>query len=335
MPTENRSSNTEMVSVPHEHELKIRQTPLADLLSGLKTGEIRACSDREFAVGDTVLLREIDDARDYTGTVLRRTITHVQKNYGLPDHLCVLSYGQPTPQPHPEPIAWMVGTAFWWTKEEAERDAAATGLPIVGLGPMLCAAPAEQHQGKPAAWRGLNELGEVVTEWIDGVPPASMVDLCGNPASFASIERAYTHADPGEAEDLLASTSLEFGERLDAVEKERDTLRAQLAEQSGLLKQADEFMYIMTGHDSHARLAHKYGEKWWDAIDKLRGKVCTALSASAEQSAPTSQTINGHRLFCKAVDDYKPGQCSCGVEINHEIPGTSFQRLNTLANQGE
>jgi hypothetical protein len=40
------------------------------------------------------------------------------------------------PQPHPEPIAWMVGTAIWWTKEEAERDAAETGLPIVGLGPM-------------------------------------------------------------------------------------------------------------------------------------------------------------------------------------------------------
>lgn len=43
---------------------------------------------------------------------------------------------KPAQQPHPEPIAWMVGTAFWWTKEEAERDAAATGLPIVGLGPM-------------------------------------------------------------------------------------------------------------------------------------------------------------------------------------------------------
>jgi len=39
-------------------------------------------------------------------------------------------------QPHPEPIAWMVGTAFWWTKEEAERDAAEVGLPVVGLGPM-------------------------------------------------------------------------------------------------------------------------------------------------------------------------------------------------------
>lgn len=43
---------------------------------------------------------------------------------------------EPAPQPHPEPIAWMVGTAFWWTKEEAERDAAATGLPMIPVGPM-------------------------------------------------------------------------------------------------------------------------------------------------------------------------------------------------------
>jgi len=50
---------------------------------------------------------------------------------------------QPAPQPHAEPIAWMVGTAIWWTKEEAERDAAEAGLPVVGLGPMTeSSAPA-------------------------------------------------------------------------------------------------------------------------------------------------------------------------------------------------
>ncbi|MDS9590715.1 DUF3850 domain-containing protein [Pseudomonas sp. HTZ1] len=173
MPTENRSSNTEMVSVPREHELKIRQTPLADLLSGLKTGEVRDCSDREFAVGDTVLLREIDDARDYTGTVLRRTITHVQKHYGLPDHLCVLSYGQPAPQPHPEPIAWMVGTAFWWTKEEAERDAAETGLPIVGLGPMTDAAKVERLRAALKFYADRGHFAEDIgTDWdsVSGEP---------------------------------------------------------------------------------------------------------------------------------------------------------------------
>ena len=43
----------------------------------------------------------------------------------------------PAPQPHAEPIAWMVGTAFWWTKVEAERDAAETGLPMTPIVPLL------------------------------------------------------------------------------------------------------------------------------------------------------------------------------------------------------
>jgi len=38
----------------------------------------------------------------------------------------------------------MVSTAIWWTKEEAERDAAATGLPIVGLGPMTDSGEVKQ-----------------------------------------------------------------------------------------------------------------------------------------------------------------------------------------------
>jgi len=42
----------------------------------------------------------------------------------------------------------MVGTAFWWTKEEAERDAAETGLPIVGLGPMTHTAEAERLESR-------------------------------------------------------------------------------------------------------------------------------------------------------------------------------------------
>ncbi|ADR60407.1 Hypothetical protein, conserved [Pseudomonas putida BIRD-1] len=39
-------------------------------------------------------------------------------------------------RPHPEPIAWMVGTAFWWTKEEAERDAKAMRSPVIAVGPI-------------------------------------------------------------------------------------------------------------------------------------------------------------------------------------------------------
>jgi len=38
-----------------------------------------------------------------------------------------------------------------------------------------------------------------------------------------------------EVDDMLAATSLEFGERLEALQKERDTLRAQLAEAVGII----------------------------------------------------------------------------------------------------
>ena len=98
MPTENRSSNTELISQA--------ASAIEDLLA------------------------------NGTGAVAAGAWSN------LPAELRKLTY-QPAPQPHPEPIAWMVGTAFWWTKEEADRDAAETGLPIVGLGPMTDAAEVE------------------------------------------------------------------------------------------------------------------------------------------------------------------------------------------------
>lgn len=87
MPTENRSSNTELISQA--------ASAIEDLLAN-GTGAIAAAAWAS-----------------------------------LPADLRKL-----TAQPHPEPIAWMVGTAVWWTKEEAERDAAATGLPVVPVGPL-------------------------------------------------------------------------------------------------------------------------------------------------------------------------------------------------------
>lgn len=93
MPTENRSSNTEMVSVPRD---------LIDLAAAHLPSDSAAWYE----------LREVLD--------------------------------QTAPQPHPEPIAWMVGTAFWWTKEEAERDAAASGLSMIPFGPLTGSAEVEQ-----------------------------------------------------------------------------------------------------------------------------------------------------------------------------------------------
>ena len=111
MPTENRSSNTEMVS---------------ELLPCPFCGEKPQITKHH---------RE-----DIYGFMHRcQVLGPISWGFREHQHAHVEKWNarvQPAPQPHPEPIAWMVGTAFWWTKEEAERDAAETGLPIVGLGPM-------------------------------------------------------------------------------------------------------------------------------------------------------------------------------------------------------
>ncbi|WP_435654978.1 DUF3850 domain-containing protein [Brucella pituitosa] len=70
------------------HDLKIDTIPFADLLSGAKTAEVRN-DDRGFNVGDTVRLTCTDDQ------TMDRTISHIQRGYGLPDGICVLSYTSP------------------------------------------------------------------------------------------------------------------------------------------------------------------------------------------------------------------------------------------------
>lgn len=122
MPTENRSSNTEMVSVPP-------YIGLEPLVGRYYPAKCRRCG----WVGSSEELTE-DDAQ---------CTRHVGDRLCLGDcdelerhDLLSIIQAMAAPQPHAEPIAWMVGTAIWWTKEEAERDAAATGLLVVPVGPM-------------------------------------------------------------------------------------------------------------------------------------------------------------------------------------------------------
>ncbi|MFJ2526256.1 hypothetical protein ACIOWB_24330 [Pseudomonas capeferrum] len=129
MPTENRSSNIEMVSVPPY----IGREPLVGRYYPAKC---RRCG----WVGSSEELTE-DDAqctRDVGDRLCLGDCDELERH----DLLNIIQ-AMAAPQPHAEPIAWMVGTAFWWTKEEAERDAAEVGLPVVGLGPMTeSSAPA-------------------------------------------------------------------------------------------------------------------------------------------------------------------------------------------------
>ncbi|MCO7595006.1 MULTISPECIES: hypothetical protein [Pseudomonas] len=174
---------------------------------------------------------------------------------------------EPAPQ-HPEPIAWMVGTAIWWTKEEAERDAAATGLPIVGLGPMTGIATAETCQGEPvgevvAFGKGLHEIA-----WASGRMPGLGAKL-------------YTHADPGEVERLREGISKHWKVVCDQ-RAELETLRAQLAEQDSLLREVLEAFKLET--DGSCINPGRDFIRTWAA--KL-----AALSASAEPSAPNDCAI--------------------------------------------
>ncbi|MCX2891697.1 hypothetical protein OO258_26065 [Pseudomonas sp. DCB_BI] len=132
MPTENRSSNTEMVSVPFHREdryIVVKRSDLAKVPVAYRSALVDPLFHLQAHLPQRECLVIESDWPEYepTWAAIQAHVT-----------------GQPAPQPQAEPIAWMVGTAFWWTKEEAERDAAATGLPIVGLGPMTDRGEAEQ-----------------------------------------------------------------------------------------------------------------------------------------------------------------------------------------------
>lgn len=135
MPTENRSSNTEMAA-------KLSPCPY--------------CGQQD------AFVEQLDSDASVVicpGRIDEHSACLARGPVGVQQHECEDQPGhdqavkewnkRAAAQNHPAPIAWMVGTAFWWTKEEAERDAAETGLPIVGLGPMVGPTPAQQRQGEP------------------------------------------------------------------------------------------------------------------------------------------------------------------------------------------
>ncbi|MCE1020542.1 hypothetical protein LU640_29330 [Pseudomonas monteilii] len=112
MPTENRSSNTALAAQnPQGRRERFQKWVLATKHPVL--GYL-----------DGTWLARGDDREGYADKYVQ----------GL--WVAFKEFAKPAPQPHPEPIAWMVGTAFWWAKEEAERDAEAMGLPVISVGPI-------------------------------------------------------------------------------------------------------------------------------------------------------------------------------------------------------
>ncbi|MDD2114224.1 hypothetical protein NP554_20805 [Pseudomonas asiatica] len=221
MPTENRSSNTEMVS-----------------------DKLPPCADDVFKNGVSACL--VGDVPKHAAETICQSLSAVTgwkidwHYFGGRTHIKALA---PAPQPHPEPIAWMVGTAFWWTKEEAERDAAATGLPIVGLGPMAGAVPAEKYQGDPVGWQVRSKTNRPESQWTPWKECCEMTRAMhshevGRFNQFGIMREIRpvfaSAANPGEIERCEARLH-EVASLCASVEQERDTLRAQMAERDALL----------------------------------------------------------------------------------------------------
>lgn len=112
MPTENRSSNTELQQI---EAAGAAMTQIRTMLGREQRPEqvaaaLEACDWSDTPIGNKAIVLSAIRA-------LRAT------------------------QPHPEPIAWMVGTAIWWHKDGAERDSEERSEPMVPLGP--CDSPSE------------------------------------------------------------------------------------------------------------------------------------------------------------------------------------------------
>lgn len=74
------------------HYLKTWPGSFQCVKSGLKTFEWRK-NDRDFQLGDKVVLDEYDHETGYTGEVLEVVITYIlEKNFGIPDGYCIFGF---------------------------------------------------------------------------------------------------------------------------------------------------------------------------------------------------------------------------------------------------
>lgn len=60
----------------------------------------------------------------------------------------------------------------------------------------------ELERPEVVAFRLLNQLGEVMTEWHDGSPPEKFADLCGNPVTDVQVQVQVAYAAPARVAEL-------------------------------------------------------------------------------------------------------------------------------------
>jgi hypothetical protein len=76
------------------HNVKSDMIPFRDVWTRRKRAEVRV-DDRGYAEGDDIVMHEIADTGNgtgMTGRYVRGVITHIQRGYGLPENIAVLSF---------------------------------------------------------------------------------------------------------------------------------------------------------------------------------------------------------------------------------------------------
>ncbi|MCK1466886.1 DUF3850 domain-containing protein [Bradyrhizobium sp. CW10] len=98
--TEHRPESASPARTPFEHKVKSWPSFFEATLSGVKTHEVRRLTDRDYQVGDRLLLQEYDPSTEtYSGRELAVRITYVTSTEApcalseecLHPHFCILS----------------------------------------------------------------------------------------------------------------------------------------------------------------------------------------------------------------------------------------------------
>jgi len=77
------------------HQLKCWTDPYLAIRDGSKGFEYRL-NDRDYNVGDTLVLNEWNTGTEYTGRVLEVFVTYILKEgFGIPDGYCIMSISRP------------------------------------------------------------------------------------------------------------------------------------------------------------------------------------------------------------------------------------------------
>lgn len=272
------------------HHLKIHARPFDDLVSGTKTGEVRKCDDRDFQVGDSVELFLVDHTGGNATRSMVREITHIQRGYGLPDDLCVLSYA---PAAHPQGDTVPV-SARWtdWSMVTLEVDGRHRTY-------VECGKP-EQPQGDPVAWRFRVSDS---SDWF-ATTKASVAEMFHNSSDGGQAQPLYAE-QPAPLQARVKPWLLEcFGEAIAADRQERNH---RFLEEALELVQANQ----CTASEAHQLVDYVYGRPVGEPSQEVGGVMVTlaALCLATEIDMHAAGETELGRIWTK-VDQIRAKQAA-------------------------